>query len=67
MRITFQVEVELEREQGKFAGREEIVDAIEEWIQMADEGEVEGVGADGESTYTVTSWAVSEVKTNGKK
>ncbi len=60
-RFTFTVHVELERDEGKFASRAEMADAIREWLEGADEGAVYGIGADGgESTYNTTSWEVDE-------
>jgi len=59
MKFTFTVEVEVERIQGKFATRDEIEATIQEWLEGANEGSVDGVGADGESEYEVADWAVS--------
>ena len=59
-RFTFTVTVELEREAGKFASRDEISAALIEWLESADEGVVDGIGADGESSYTTISWEVEE-------
>lgn len=59
-KFTFTVTVELEREEGKFASREEMADAIREWLEGADEGSIYGLGADGESTYATASWEVDE-------
>ncbi|WP_047523900.1 hypothetical protein [Microbacterium sp. ZOR0019] len=59
-RFTFTVTVELEREEGKFAARDEMADQLREWLEGADEGTVSGIGADGESSYAVTSWEVEE-------
>lgn len=58
-RFTFTVEVEVERTQGKFASRDEIAETIREWLDGANDGSVDGVGADGESEYEVTSWDVT--------
>jgi hypothetical protein len=60
-RLVFQVEVELEREEGKFASRDEMAEAIIEWLESANEQSVDGIGADGESTYEVTVWEVAVV------
>jgi len=54
------VTVEVERQEGKFASREEMAEAIVEWLESADEGSIEGIGADGESSYATTSWQVEE-------
>ena len=59
MRLTFTVEVEVERVQGKFASRDEISEQLLEAVEGADPGSVDGVGADGDSEYEVTSWEVS--------
>ena len=52
--------VELEREQGKFATRDEMAEAIIEWLENADEGSIYGIGADGDSTYNTTMWEVEQ-------
>jgi hypothetical protein len=56
----FTVTVELERESGKFASRDEMAEAIRDEIEGADPGSVYGIGADGESSYTVNSWEVED-------
>jgi hypothetical protein len=58
--FTFTVTVELARESGKFAGRDEMADAIRDALEGADPGSVDGIGADGESSYTVESWDVGD-------
>lgn len=58
--FTFTVTVELERESGKFASREEMAEAVIEILMGAEESSVEGLGADGESSYNVTLWEVEE-------
>jgi hypothetical protein len=60
MKITFTVEVELERVQGKFASKDEIAEQIADELGAADPGSVDGVGADGESEYEIVSWEVSQ-------
>jgi hypothetical protein len=61
MLLSFTVSVEVERESGKFAGRDEIQDALQEAVESADPGSVDGVGADGDSVYNVVAWDVSVV------
>lgn len=58
----FVVEVELSRESGKFAARDEMADAIRDAIESADPGSVDGIGADGDSTYTVERFDVDELE-----
>ena len=58
--FTFTVTVELERTEGKFAGRDEMAEAIIDALEGADPGSVDGIGADGMSSYDVTDWAVEE-------
>lgn len=60
LRFAFTVTVEIERESGKFASREEIAEVLIEWLESADQGTVDGIGADGESSYSTTSWEVDE-------
>lgn len=57
MNFRFVVEVEVSREQGKFATREEIHDQIKESLEQADPGTMEG---DNGGQYNVDSWNVSE-------
>lgn len=61
MRHYILVTVDTERESGKFAGRDEIAASIIEAIESADPGSLDGLGADGESTYNVEDWTVEEV------
>jgi hypothetical protein len=59
--VTLTVTVELRRESGKFAARDEIVDYLRDRIGEAlDEG-VDGVGADGDSVYVTDDYSVDEV------
>lgn len=70
MRFTFIVEVEVERTEGKFAPRDEISEALLEAIEGSDPGDIDGIGADGTSTYNTISWDVSEQeqpKAKGKR
>lgn len=52
--------VSLERTEGKFAGRDEMAEQLLEAPQSADPGMVEGIGADGTSSYQVSDWPVDE-------
>jgi hypothetical protein len=54
----FLVTIELERESGKFAGRDEIENQIMERLDDAAGEDVDGVGADGDSTYVVTDYNI---------
>jgi hypothetical protein len=60
MRFTFTVEVEVERTEGKFASRDEVAEQITDALDSANPGSVDGIGADGMSTYEVTDWSVEE-------
>lgn len=60
MRFRLVVDVEVERESGKFAGRDEIAAELLQSLEDADPGEVSGVGADGDSEYSVVEWTASE-------
>jgi hypothetical protein len=59
-RFRFVVEVELERTEGKFAGRDEMADAIQNALDDANPSQVDGIGNDGTSTYEVVGWDVAE-------
>jgi hypothetical protein len=56
--FTFTVRVELSRESGKFASRDEMAEALRD--ELEGPGSVYGIGADGDSTYTVESWDVED-------
>lgn len=56
----FIVTVTTERESGKFAPRDEQIEAIREMLEGANEGSISGIGSDGESEYTISDWEVSE-------
>lgn len=58
--FTFLVTVEAERESGKFASRDEIAEALITALEEADPGEIDGIGADSESTYNTVTWEVQE-------
>lgn len=58
-RFVFQVEVVLERTEGKFAPRDEMEEQIQEAIDSANPGSVDGIGSDGTSSYEVTDWMVT--------
>jgi hypothetical protein len=49
--MLFRIEVEIERESGKFASREEIGEKLIEAIEQAD---LSGLGADGDSEYVIS-------------
>lgn len=55
----FLLTVEMERESGRFAPREELIEGIKEQI-IDSVGDVDGIGADGESSYTCLSVEVDE-------
>jgi hypothetical protein len=58
MRFVFQVEIEVERTEGKFASRDELSEQLAEAIESADPGSVEG---DNGGQYEVIAFEVSEV------
>ena len=60
MRFVFTVEVELERESGKFASRDDIAVELVDRLLAAVAYEVDGVGADGDSVYSVYDFEVRE-------
>ena len=57
MRFTFHVSVEVNRQQGKFASREDIATELQQALDDANPGDLQ-VGDDGE--YTVDDWTVDE-------
>lgn len=60
--LRFTVTVELERESGKFASRDEMAEQIRDELEGVDPGELSGLGADGESVYRVESWEVEDAE-----
>lgn len=67
MRITVEIEIEVERVAGKFASRDEIEEAIVAEIEGAAPGSVDGLGADGESEYEVAGWTVTTTETRTRQ
>jgi hypothetical protein len=59
-RFEFTVSIEAERMEGKFAGRDELSGALMEMLEGANEGSIDGVGADGSSTYEIQAWDINE-------
>lgn len=55
MRFEFKVVAQVERTQGKFATKDELSDQIQEWLEGANEGNLEG---DNGGEYEVTDWSV---------
>lgn len=55
--FTFTINVEVEREEGKFASRDEIAEQIREAIESADPGSIEGEAG---GSYSVVTWEVTE-------
>lgn len=58
MRFIFEVSVEVERSEGKFAARDEIAAQIQEALESADPGSYEG---DNGGQYETSDWSVDEV------
>lgn len=61
MRFKIEVEVEVERLEGKFATRAEIEEEIQDIIQSADPGSIDGVGPDSATNYGIVFWEASAV------
>jgi hypothetical protein len=57
MRFTITVHVEIERESGKFAGREEMLDQIIDAIESANPDTLDG---ENEGVYNVVEWSPEE-------
>jgi hypothetical protein len=57
MRFTFTVEVEVEREEGKFASRDDLAEQLQDALAGSDPGVVEG---DNGGVYSVVQWDVEE-------
>lgn len=62
MQFEFTVTIEVERESGKFASRDEISEAIGDALGDAvDSIDLDGIGPDGESVYVVSDSNVEEI------
>lgn len=59
--IRLSITVELDHETGKFAGKDELEEFLRNELESCDPGSVDGVGADGMSTYAVSSWTVDSL------
>lgn len=57
MHFTFIVEIDVEREQGKFATRDELREQLQQALDDANPGELTG---ESEGQYNVASWEVTE-------
>lgn len=60
MRFDFLVSVEVERTEGKFASRDDIAAELAQTLEFADPSSIDGIGADGTSSYETTDWSVEE-------
>lgn len=60
MRFAYLVTADVERIEGKFAGRDEVGEELSSTLENTDPGQVDGLGPDGTSSYEVQSWDVSE-------
>lgn len=61
MRFVFEVVAEVERDQGLFAPRDDIAQELMSALESADPGSISGVGANGDSEYSVVQFEVEEV------
>lgn len=50
-RFSFTVDVDVDRTEGKFASRDEIEGELRQWLEDANQGSVDGIGA--------TDWSVT--------
>lgn len=57
MRFTYTVEVEVERDEGKFESRDSLGAEIQQALEDADPGSITG---DNGGTYSTSTWEVSE-------
>lgn len=57
MQFEFLVQAEVERNEGKFASRDEIAEAIQQALDGADPGDIEGEAG---GQYSVQTWEVTE-------
>jgi hypothetical protein len=66
--ITYLVDVDVEHETGKFASRDEISEVLQEAIQSAiEEADLNGLGMDGTSEYTIANQELVELTRKDQK
>ena len=58
MHFTFTIDIEVQRSQGKFATRDELIDQLREAIEGADPGQLSGENG---GEYETCGWDVNEV------
>lgn len=61
-KFTMLVEVEVERDSGKFAGRDEIFEKLEAVVDEVSSADLSGLGADSSSEYSVVDVQISELE-----
>lgn len=64
MRFIFEVEVNVDRVEGKFASRDEIAAQIQQALEDADPGSFDG---DNGGQYESNEWSVNEIPQKGKR
>lgn len=57
MRFQYTVDVEIQREEGKFMGKDEANDMLQEALSSADPGQLDGENG---GVYSVVQWDVSD-------
>lgn len=63
MRFEFSVDVDIERVEGKFVSRDELREIVSDALSEALDGlDLDGLGADGTSTYEVVESNVDEIE-----
>lgn len=66
--ITYLVDVDVEHQTGKFASRDEISEVLQEAIQSAiEEADLNGLGMDGTSEYTIANQELVELTRKDQK
>ena len=61
-RIELKVNVELDHVTGKFATRDEMVEKLTEALEDAEPSDLDGLGEDGSTSYTVSYWEIEEIE-----
>lgn len=60
MQVVLKITATVERQKGKFAPRDEIIEEMINQVDGANPYLITGVGADGDSEYEITDWEVEQ-------
>jgi hypothetical protein len=61
-RIELRVSIDLDHIEGKFASREAMIESLVDELEGAEPSTIDGLGEDGMTSYTVSSWGIEEIE-----